>query len=70
MNDAIALRDFVTCGFWPVIAVRLSTAPSIAFLSAMASPTPMFTVILVMRGTRMGFGSSRLFMSSGTTFSR
>ena len=48
LNDAIALRDLVTSGFWPVIFVRSVTAASMTFLSATASPTPMFTVILVM----------------------
>ena len=42
-------------GFWPVILVMSPTACSMTFLSAMASPTPMLTVILVMRGTSIGF---------------
>jgi hypothetical protein len=44
----------VTTGFWPAILVRSPTALSITFLSATASLTPMFSVILVRRGTCIG----------------
>ena len=54
LNAAIAFFDLVTTGFWPVILVRSPTAASMTFLSATASPTPMLTVILVMRGTCIG----------------
>src|SRR5580704_3926982 len=37
-----------------------------AFLSATASPTPMLTVIFMIRGTSMVFLSSSFFLSSGT----
>ena len=66
----MALRDLVISGFWPVILVRSATAASITFLSATASPTPMLTVILLMRGTCMRlsiFSSARSF---GITVSR
>ena len=29
LNEAIAVRDLVTIGFWPEIAVKSATAPSI-----------------------------------------
>ena len=48
---AIALRARVTTGFWPAILAMSPTAASMFFLSLTASPTPMFSVILVMRGT-------------------
>ena len=38
-------------GFWPAILAMSATAFSSIFLLAAASPTPMFSVILVMRGT-------------------
>jgi len=69
-TSAIALRDLVTSGFWPVSAVRSLTAPSIAFLSATASPTPMLIVMRVIFGTCIGFSRPRLFWSSATIFSR
>ncbi len=48
---AIDLRVFVTTGFWPAIRVMSATAWSSTFLSLTASPTPMFRVIFLMRGT-------------------
>ena len=42
-------------------------ALSSTFRSASASPTPMFSVILVIRGTAMGFATPSCFMSAGTT---
>ncbi|MCY1559732.1 hypothetical protein D9M68_967960 [compost metagenome] len=53
LKPAMALRALVTTGFWPAILVRSPTALSMTFLSATASLTPMFSVILVMRGTSM-----------------
>jgi len=70
LNEAIDLRDLQMSGFCPVIFVRSATAASITFLSATASPTPMLTVILVIRGTCIGFASARPSRSCGTTFSR
>ena len=35
--------------------------------SASASPTPMFSVIFVIRGTAIGFATPSCFMSAGTT---
>ena len=53
LKPAMAFFDLVTTGFWPAILVRSPTALSMTFLSATASLTPMFSVILVMRGTSM-----------------
>ena len=50
----MAFFDLVTTGFWPAILVRSPTALSMTFLSATASHTPMFSVILVRRGTCIG----------------
>ena len=47
LKVAIDLRDLVTTGFWPVIAVRSATAPSTALRSLTASPTPMLMHDLV-----------------------
>ena len=47
----MAFLLFVTTGFWPAILVRSPTALSMTFLSDTASLTPMFSVILVRRGT-------------------
>ena len=44
----------VMTGFCPAILVRSATALSMTFLSATASETPMFRVILVRRGTCIG----------------
>src|SRR3981189_140824 len=46
-----------------------AVAASMTFLSATASPTPMLTVILRMRGTCIVFLRSSLALSSGTIFS-
>ncbi|MNG32018.1 hypothetical protein D3C84_1179340 [compost metagenome] len=54
LKPAMAFFDLVTTGFWPAILVRSATALSRTFLSATASPTPMFRVILVRRGTCIG----------------
>ncbi len=53
LNCAIDLRARATAGFWPVISVRSLTAPSISLASLAASPTPMFTTILVSVGICM-----------------
>src|ERR1700730_15311165 len=60
---------FVTAGFWPVIFAMSAVAASMTFLSATASPTPMFTVIFKIRGTCIVFLSSSFCLSSGTIFS-
>ena len=70
LKDAIALRDFVISGFCPVILVRSVTAASITLRSATASPTPMLTVILVIRGTCIAFSILRSSLKRGTTVSR
>ena len=59
LKVATDLLALLTSGFWPVILVRSPAASSMTFLSATASPTPMLTVILVMRGTCMLFLSPR-----------
>ncbi|EJX02114.1 membrane protein [gut metagenome] len=53
LKFAIALRVLVTTGFWPAIFVMSPRAASTSFLSLTASPTPMFNVIFVIRGTCM-----------------
>ncbi|CNL33060.1 Uncharacterised protein [Mycobacterium tuberculosis] len=53
LNCAMDLRALVTIGFWPVILVRSSTAPSITLLSRAASPTPVFTTTLTRPGICM-----------------
>ena len=55
LEVAIDLRDLVTTGFWPAIAVRSATAPSMFLLSLTASPTPMLMTILSSFGTCIGF---------------
>ena len=52
---ATETRALVTTGFWPAILAMSATAFSRIFLLPTASPTPMFSVILVMRGTCMTF---------------
>jgi hypothetical protein len=41
-------------GFWPVIVASCSLAASSTFESCLASPTPMLTVTLVIRGACIG----------------
>ena len=53
LNCAMDLRALVTTGFWPVIAVRSRTAPSMSLASRAASPTPMLTTTLTTPGTCM-----------------
>ena len=50
---AIDFRALRTCARWPAIIVSSSIAPSSAFVSVFASPTPMLSVIFETRGTRM-----------------
>src|SRR5690349_640211 len=70
LNCAMDLRARVICGFWPVIAVRSLTAPSISFESRAASPTPMLTTILVRPGTCMMLAISNSLVSAGMISSR
>ena len=70
LNVATAFFDLRTAGFWPVIFARSPVAASMTFLSATASPTPMLTVILVMRGTCMSESSPSSERSFGLTTSR
>jgi len=70
----LELRDrlaaLVTEGFWPVIAARSLMAPSISFESRAASPTPMFTTILVRPGTCMTLSNWNSSRSLATISSR
>ena len=52
---AIDLRAVVITGFWPVISVMHSFAKSRIFLSPIAAPTPMFTVIFSILGIWWAF---------------
>src|SRR5208283_442765 len=70
LNVATDFLALVTAGFCPVIFAISAVAASMTFLSATASPTPMLTVTLTMRGTCMLFLSPSLVLSSGTIFSR
>src|SRR5688572_24551525 len=70
LNCAMDLRALVTVGFWPVIAVRSLTAPSISLESRAASPTPMLTTILVSPGTCMMLAISNSLVSAGMISSR
>ena len=51
LKPAIDLRALVTTGFWPAISVHVGDRVLDDLLVAIASPTPMFRVILSMRGT-------------------
>ena len=54
LNCAIDLVALRTCGFWPVMAVRSRSAPSMSLASLAASPTPMLTTTLTTPGTCIG----------------
>ena len=63
-----ALRDLVIERLLAGDLGQSATAAPWTFLSATASPTPMLIVILVMRGTCIGFASSNSLASAcGTT---
>ena len=70
LNCAMDLRAFCTSGFWPVIAVRSRTAPSISFASRAASPTPMLTTTLTTPGTCMTLAYANCSRSAGAISSR
>ena len=70
LNVATDLRARHITGFCPVIFARSPAAASMTFLSATASPTPMFTVILVILGTSIALVMPRPSRSWGTTVSR
>ena len=59
------MRDLVTTGFWPVIAVRSPMAASIFLMSLTVSPTPMFTTIFSRRGTCMSLVYPNSFLRLG-----
>ena len=67
LKDAMDFFDRHNTGFWPVILVRSATAASMTLRSATASPTPMFTVILVILGISMTFFTPKSCLSFGTT---
>jgi hypothetical protein len=67
LKEAIDFFDMQSTGFWPVILVRSATAASMTLRSATASPTPMFTVILVIFGICMAFLRPKSCLSFGTT---
>ena len=62
---AIDLRARRTCARWPAIVVSSSIAASMAFASVFASPTPMLSVIFVIRGTCMIESSSSSSLRAG-----
>ena len=53
LKPAIERRALVTMGFWPLMAVRSLTAPSMSDGWAVARPTPMLMTILSKRGACM-----------------
>ena len=53
LKAAIDLRARRTFGCCPAIVASCSVADSSSFESCLASPTPMFRVILVIRGACM-----------------
>jgi hypothetical protein len=54
LKFAIAFLARVTTGFWPESAASCAEAASISFWFWIASPSPMFSEILLSRGTCMG----------------
>ena len=57
-RDASPSRQRKRCaitGFWPAISAISAAAVSTFFLSCVASPTPMFSTILSIRGTWSAF---------------
>jgi len=65
LNVATDFFALVTAGFWPGDLGHVGVAASMTFLSATASPTPIFTVIFSIRGTSMVFLSSSFFLKLG-----
>ncbi len=70
LKVAIAFLALQISGFWPVILAMSPAALSMTLRSATASPTPMLTVILVIRGTSMTFDRFNSDLSFGTTVVR
>ena len=54
LNAATDLRARRTLGRWPAIVASCSVAASSALVSCLASPTPMFSVILRIAGACIG----------------
>src|SRR5262249_32366305 len=67
LKVAIDFFALVTTGFCPAILVRSATALSRIFLSWVVSPTPMLSVIFLIRGTCIVVLYPNFFISSGTT---
>jgi hypothetical protein len=57
-------------GFWPVIAARSAIAPSSAFESLMASPSPTLRTIFSNLGICMALPSPSCVRSAGAISSR
>ena len=55
LNCAIDFFARRITGFWPVIAARSRTAPSMSLASRAASPTPMLTTTFTTPGICMTF---------------
>jgi len=53
LNAATDLRALMSAGFCPVMVTTSPTAASSALSLSLASPMPMFTTTLAMRGTSM-----------------
>ena len=69
LKPAILLRAFVTTTFCPLINSRSLVAFSNIFLSATASPSPIFKTTLVIFGTRIVLPKPSSCDSCGTIFS-
>ena len=54
LKDAIDFLARLTFGFWPAMVASCSVAASSMLESCLASPTPMFRVILVIFGACIG----------------
>ena len=62
----IAFRACVMIGFWPAISDRSAAAVVTFLVSLTASPTPMLSTILSIRGTAKAFG----YLNSSISFWR
>ena len=65
LNWATDFFARATAGFCPVMVDRSRTAPSISFASLAASPTPMFTTILISAGDLHHVGETELVPERG-----
>src|SRR5580765_3982816 len=67
LKPAIELRALRTVGRWPVICARSRTAASTRPLFSTAPLTPMFTTILLRRGTALSFSILKCSFKRGFT---